>query len=71
MHKIKQQKEGETGNEASGAWHLIGREYICMAEVISTVHLIVWLCLSQCHYQSTISNYIVYPGVDLFLCCFC
>ena len=38
--KINQQNEGETGNEASGAWRLIGREYnICMAEVISTVHL--------------------------------
>ena len=27
---------------------------------------LVWLCLSQCHYQSTISNYIIYPSVDLF-----
>ena len=31
--KINQQKEGETENEASGAWRLIGRDYICMAEV--------------------------------------
>ena len=37
--KIYQQKEGETGNEASGAWHLIGWEYICMAEVVPMVHL--------------------------------
>ena len=37
--KCNQQKEGETGNEVSGAWCLLGREYICMAEVISTVHL--------------------------------
>ena len=39
MRKINQQKEGETGKEASGAWRLIGKEDICMAEVISTVHL--------------------------------
>ena len=53
--KIYQQKEGETGNEASEAWRLIGREYICMAEIISTVHpnsLAVFITMSlSIHHQ--------------------
>ena len=54
--KIHQQKEGETGNEPSGAWRLIGREYICMAEVISTIHLnslavFITMSLSILHQQ--------------------